>query len=471
MRILGWLATVLAVLLGLLVLVVGALVLHPALLRYREAAPYVAMGLALVAFLLTWAGAHLRGAQRSYSDPWRWAVLLLALTGYGLLAWKLAVREANRQAVLDAEPRQRIALGMHFIICYPGPLEAELLIRKGLVGGFFFDSRHTKGETVYTLRALTRRLQEIARQTGMPPLILCTDHEGGLIQKMSPPLEPTPSLRKLAEEWPAEVPMTVENVRARCRELGTEHGRTLASLGINMNLAPVADLLPAAKVANDSQTHLNRRAFSADPALTQAAASGYVEGLHSQGVRASLKHFPGIASVTVDTHLRPGEIAKPLDALRSQDLVPFMRTLSELSPPPAVMLSHSRVTALDAERLSSYSPATVHVLREHSPGVVTITDCYSMQPISRGPGGAANATRQALEAGVDLILFAWDGALYFDAMAAVLREWEPSPEAAAALQASHRRVAAYRLNPPGPPTNTEPGNPQAATPPASTGTP
>jgi beta-N-acetylhexosaminidase len=191
-------------------------------------------------------------------------------------------------------------------------------------------------------------------------------------------------------------------------------------------------------------SHLEQRTVSDDPAITQAAVEGFAAGLQSQGVRAVLKHFPGLGSAVVDTHLKPAELTKTVDEMRAKDWVPFVQTIKTLNPPPAVMLGHASLPDLDPVRLVSYSPRAADLLRKEAPAVMTITDCYSMGPIWNGPGGVGGATCIALESGVDFILFAWDGEAYFDGYGAALTQAKRSTLRVEAMLESNKRILAYR---------------------------
>lgn len=434
----------LGIIAAVLVVAVGIYCLHPALLTHRPMMATTLVLLATIGMGLAYQGArYLHGADRNAAgrEKLLWATLVITAFGSLSFIYQVNRREANRTKVEEAESGLQVALGSHFIIAYPGDYDAFELIRKGLVAGFFFDERHTEGLSATDFTILTRSLQLTASKSGVPPLLLCTDQEGGLVNKLSPLVPAGPPLKAVLN---LGANPSLEEIRKSAFEYGAQQGKVLRSVGINMNLAPVADLMPPAAISGDLRTHLVERAVSADPAITQAAVEGFAAGLQSQGVRAVLKHFPGLGGVTVDTHQKTGVINQTIAELGPKDWLPFMKTAATLKPAPAVMLGHVSLPELDPVRLVSYSPRAVDLLQKVAPGSVTITDCYSMGPIWNGPGGVAGATRQALENGVDFILFAWDGDAYYDGLADAITQVETQMLNTESLMESVERVLSYR---------------------------
>jgi len=190
---------------------------------------------------------------------------------------------------------------------------------------------------------------------------------------------------------------------------------------------------------NDRHTRIRERAISDDPAVVAEVARHYCRGLRESGVHCTLKHFPGLGEVFEDTHLESGHLNTPLAKLESWDWIPF-RTL--MSDGTFTMLSHAKLTALDAERPVSFSPAVVSDLLRRTWGYdgLLITDDFSMGAIYASKAGVAAASIAALDAGVDLILIAYDPAQYFPMMDAVLAADRNGSLQSAALAQSARRL-------------------------------
>jgi beta-N-acetylhexosaminidase len=159
--------------------------------------------------------------------------------------------------------------------------------------------------------------------------------------------------------------------------------RQLRSAGVNVNLAPVADV-PAGVMAS--------RAFSGQVgASTQAA----VEGMRSGRIAATAKHFPGLGGATVNTD-DGGATATP-------ELGPFRAAIR--SHVALVMLSHAVYPDLDPDRIASQSPliATRLLRGELGFGGVIVTDSLEAQAVL-DRSGVADAAERSVRAGADLIL-------------------------------------------------------------------
>lgn len=180
------------------------------------------------------------------------------------------------------------------------------------------------------------------------------------------------------------------------RAVGRSLGRDLASVGVDMNLAPVADVN-----SNADNPVIGIRSFGADPALVARHVASFVEGLQGVGVAATAKHFPGHGDTSADSHhAQPVVDASRADLFR-RELVPFEAALK--AGVLAVMTSHLLVPALDPDRVVTLSPAALGVLRNELgfDGVI-VSDALDMAGVSTDIGIPEAAVR-ALAAGVDLL--------------------------------------------------------------------
>jgi beta-N-acetylhexosaminidase len=159
-----------------------------------------------------------------------------------------------------------------------------------------------------------------------------------------------------------------------------------------------------------------------------------------------LKHFPGLGGVFEDTHVEAGHLRVPLGELERGDLIPFRALMGDST---FTMLSHARLTALDAERAVSFSEVVVSGLLRNNWGHdgILITDDFSMDAVYGGKEGIAVASIAALNAGVDLILIAYDPAQYFAIMDAALAAARHGSLRPAVLARSARRLAAVDVAP------------------------
>jgi beta-N-acetylhexosaminidase len=300
-------------------------------------------------------------------------------------------------------------LGDHLMVGWLGFEETRALATKGAIAGVFLSRRDfPSGASISDIRKSVDALQSARLGAGLPRLWIATDQEGGTVEKLSPPIPPIPALAKLIESAkPAE---TVRIV--------TEHAETqakaLAEAGINMNFAPVIDLMPShAPGAFDFHSRIATRALSADPEKVALAGTAYVKAMQRHGITAILKHFPGLASVPADTHHFAATLDLPIAELEKLDWLPFREIANTTDA--GVMLSHVRVTALDPDFPASGSSKVARLLREQMKlrGPL-VTDDFSMAPIFYGPGGIDRAARRSMDAGVDLILISYDAEAVYD---------------------------------------------------------
>ncbi len=157
-------------------------------------------------------------------------------------------------------------------------------VRRGEVGGvILFGANIT---TRAALIALTTKLRDAAAAGGQPPLIIAVDQEGGGIKRIpwAPPTMTVPAMGSNGDP-------SVANAQ------GASTGAALRGLGINVDLAPVADV-PASK---SSFMYQDGRTFSFDASVTASLADAFASGLQSGGVLPTMKHFPGIGFATANT--------------------------------------------------------------------------------------------------------------------------------------------------------------------------
>ena len=213
-------------------------------------------------------------------------------------------------------------------------------------------------------RTLTRRIQRSARGRAL----VMVDQEGGEIRTV---------------EWAG--PVAGQPAQSDAGRSARAAARQLSSIGINVNLAPVADL-PGGPV-------MGFRAFSGDVAARTRAA---VEGMRAAAVAATPKHFPGLGSATVNTD----DGSATVTGWSERDLAPYRGTEA-----PLVMLSHAVYPAIDGQRIASQSPRIVTGLLRERLGYegVIVTDSIEAQAVL-DRSGVARAAERSIRAGADLVL-------------------------------------------------------------------
>lgn len=405
----------------------------PMLAGYRPAALSVLIAVPLV--LMSIAAWFLRTSRWSVIRGAPSVAMLLTATAVLITTLSLEMQfHRVRARVLAADPAQLARLGRHLIVGYRDVAEIDRLLERRAIAGVFVGARNVEGLSADAIHRQIASWQEVRRRQGLPPLLIATDQEGGAISRVSPPLPRQPSIASVV------APLAEENARkAAARDYGLTQGRALARLGINLNFAPVVDLDKNLVNPNDRHTRIRERAISADPMTVTAVARQYCLGLREAGVRCTLKHFPGLGSVYEDTHLEAGHLRIPLDQLERGDWIPFRSLMGDGT---FTMLSHARLAALDPERPVSFSHAVVSGLLRQAwrhDGVL-ITDDFSMAAAYGDKEGIAAAGTAALNAGVDLILIAYDPAQYFAVMDGLLAADRDGSLSATTLARSARRL-------------------------------
>jgi beta-N-acetylhexosaminidase len=289
-------------------------------------------------------------------------------------------------ALADLTPAQ--LAGQRLVFAFAGtrpPPELELRIRRGQAAGVILFGANV--ESLPALARLTRRLQAIPRPASLrAPLLVMIDQEGGLVRRLvGPPVASAAAMGRMAPE--------------AVRAAGRATGRLLRSVGVNVNLAPVADVArPGSAIGGQG------RSFGRDPARVGTLASAFATGLAAAGVAAAPKHFPGLGAAPRTTDDAPVRIALPRSTLRLVDEAPFAALVR--AQVPLVMLGTAVYPALD-DRPAALSRRVVEGELRNRLAFrgVTITDALDT-PALAPAGGPAAAAVAAAGAGSDLVLMA-----------------------------------------------------------------
>ncbi|RIV38001.1 glycoside hydrolase family 3 N-terminal domain-containing protein [Micromonospora radicis] len=256
------------------------------------------------------------------------------------------------------------------------------------------------------VRDLTTGLRAAAGRlaAGPAPFLIGTDQEYGVVTRVTEGVTMLPSA--LAAGAAGDPALT----EAAWRVAGTE----LAAMGINLDFAPVADVLVT------HSTVIGSRSFGAHPQRAAEQVGGAVRGLQASGVAATVKHFPGHGHSADDSHEDLPVLGQSRQKLAAEAWPPFTAGIE--AGALAVMSAHLDVRAVDPGVPATFSyKLLTEVLRGQLgfEGVV-ITDGMNMPPARRwGPGEAAV---RALKAGNDLILMPPNVGQAYDGLLAALRD-------------------------------------------------
>ena len=243
--------------------------------------------------------------------------------------------------------------------------------------------------------SLTRGLRALWPSGAQTPLV-AVDQEGGRVARLKAPQCPEvvalPAVRALGAHGDAET------TRGLARALASQ----LAALGVNFDLAPVADV-----DTNPANPIIGDRAFGATPEVVARHAVAFAQGLADGGVLSCAKHFPGHGDTHLDSHLALPRLTHPLPRLRAVELRPF-RALVEARV-PAIMTAHIVFEALDGGAPATLSPAVLGPLLRQELGYTgaVLSDDLEMAAVAATTSPAEAAVR-AVEAGCDGVLLCRD---------------------------------------------------------------
>ena len=282
---------------------------------------------------------------------------------------------------------EQLALGVQLPGLNRRELGADLavLLAEGLGGVCLFGAAATGGVTA--VRGLADQIHAAA-----PGAVVATDEEGGDVTRLYADVG-SPVLGAAALGAADDLRLTEATGRAV--------GSDLAAAGIDLTLAPVADLN-----TNPDNPVIGVRSFGSDPARASEHVAAWVRGLQSVGVAACAKHFPGHGDTAADSHLTLPVVHADLPTLQARELAPFATAIDH--GVAAVMTSHLLLPLLDPDRPATLSPTVLGLLREHLgyDGSI-VTDALDMAGASGGRG-IPEAAVLSLIAGADLLCLGSD---------------------------------------------------------------
>ena len=248
----------------------------------------------------------------------------------------------------------------------------------------------TSKDEVKTLCAETSDC--IAGRTGVPPFV-AVDHEGGFVHRFGPGVETLPSAYSF---WELARNQSWAVVMAGAELLYERSAREIRELGINLVFGPVAETLD-----EENSRFLDTRSYGPNPVFTQYAASAFIRGFKAAGVASVVKHFPH--SGAADPHNGVSALNADKAALDKMTR-PFSGIIRGLSP-PAVMVSHVTVQALDKNCASLSRPVIEDWLRgELGFRGIVLADDYTMAAAAASGLSPEEAAVAGLNAGVDMIM-------------------------------------------------------------------
>ncbi|HST67170.1 MAG TPA: glycoside hydrolase family 3 N-terminal domain-containing protein [Mycobacteriales bacterium] len=295
-------------------------------------------------------------------------------------------------------------------------------------------SRYHLGGVILTGRssagvAATARLTAELQRRAATRLLVAADQEGGAVQVLGGPgFARIPDARVQAGQTPAAL-----------RRQARVWGEQLRAAGVRVDLAPVADTVPAG--AGNPPIGAFDRQYGADPAAVARHSIAFADGLQDAGVLATVKHFPGLGRVTAN----PDTTAGVTDRVTTRT-DPYLRPFRDAvrAGVPVVMMSTAIYARIDPGRPAAFSPIIIGGLLRHDlgfEGVVVSDDLGTARQVAGIPAGE-RAVR-FVAAGGDLVLIV-DPATLPAMYAALLTRARSDPAFRARVEESAGRIRAAR---------------------------
>ncbi len=263
-------------------------------------------------------------------------------------------------------------------------VEITDLIRKYGIGGIVFFQGTAAKES-----ELINYYQKISKV----PLLFTLDAEWGVGMRLDN-----------VEKFPYQMTLGAIKNDSLIYQLGKDVALQFKRLGMQMNLAPVADIN-----INPQNPVINYRSFGENREKVAIKTHMYMQGMQDNGILATAKHFPGHGDTKTDSHLDLPIITHSRQRLDSIELYPFKKLIGEGIG--SIMTAHLNLPSLDTSSNlpSTLSPVIINGLLKNELGFkgIVITDAMMMKGVTKFfPTGGADA--RALLAGNDVVEFVED---------------------------------------------------------------
>lgn len=306
--------------------------------------------------------------------------------------------------------------------------DARAAVEQHHVGNVFLHGRSEAGlEAAAELVAGYTGLVS-AETTRDEPMLVATDQEGGLVQVLRGPGFSEIPRATVQAEWD----------EAELRRHAKAWGAELAGAGINLNLAPVMDLVPQETARLNAPIGAFDRNYGYTAESVVRSANAFSAGQRAAGVETVIKHFPGLGRVTQNTDTASGVVDDDV-AADSPDVAVFAEGIA--AGARFVMMSTAVYERIDPAAPAAFSRVVVEDLLRRQLGFdgVVITDDLSAadQIETWSPGERAV---RAVDAGVDMVLASADPSVVPEMADALVERARQDPDFAAKVDAAALRV-------------------------------
>jgi beta-N-acetylhexosaminidase len=258
-------------------------------------------------------------------------------------------------------------------------------------GSMTFTTHSSVGVTA--IRTLTDSVQAQATSsaTGGVKFFVAANQEGGLIQGLSGPgFDTIPSALVQGTMAPAVL-----------QQNAARWGAQLRAAGINLNFAPVADVVPPGTDAENAPIGELQREYGHDPATVSSHVAAFIAGMRAAGIATTAKHFPGLGRVTGHTDFT-ADVVDSVTTRTDPYLAPFARAVK--AHVPFVMVSLATYERIDPAHLAVFSPTVIDGMLKGDLrfGGVVISDALGATAVASIPPGTRAV--DFLNAGGDMIV-------------------------------------------------------------------
>ncbi len=304
------------------------------------------------------------------------------------------------------------------------PAATRTLVERHDLGSVILMGNSTAG--VDQVRQMTDDLRP-DEETGRNGVLIAVDQEGGQVRRLSGPgFTAMPSARDQGR-------MASEDLGAAAQTWGEDLHRA----GVDIDLAPVADVVPPDLVDVNEPVAKWGRGFGSDPDAVSTSVTAFVTGLREGGTGTAVKHFPGLGQVVGNTDFASGVT----DERTTRDdplLQPFAAGIA--AGTDMVMISSANYPRIDPERAAIWSPTVITGMLRGDlgwQGVVVSDDLgVAAQVQSVAPGERAV---RFIDAGGDIAITV-DPALAGDMVDGIVERAEQDPAFDAKVRAAAGRV-------------------------------
>jgi beta-N-acetylhexosaminidase len=308
-------------------------------------------------------------------------------------------------------------VGQLFLVAVDGDTAGSALTRAERAYHFGSLLLNKSAAGTEALAGPTAAMQALApAATGGVGFFIAANQEGGSVQQLTGPGFAAMPSALTQGGWST----------ARLRTSATSWATELRAAGVNLDLAPVMDVVPAAAAAGNAPIGALMREFGADPAANGAHGAAFITGMAAAGVATVAKHFPGLGRVAGNTDFTASVTD---DATTAGD--PYLNSFrgAVSAGVPMVMVALATYTRIDPARPAVFSPAVIRLLRGQLgfTGVIVSDDLADAAAVQSVP--AADRGVRFLAAGGDLV---------------TAQSLAPAEQMAAAVLATASDSAAFR---------------------------